>query len=371
MKIAILGCKGIPASYGGFETFAHELATGLVKKGVEVTVFCEKGDSDMETFEGVSLVYQNVPKAGPLSTIVYDARCLWDARSEYDVVYMLGYGTSIFCFLPRLFGTSVWINMDGIEWKRRKWGFFGRAYLRIMERIALWTSNRIIADAEEIKTFLTSRYQDIPKCSVIPYGAHIVDQAPDMSGLQNWGIEPFKYHLVVCRLEPENHVVEVVKGFLNSRSPYPLVVLGNINADSGYAKLLRTYSDDRIKFAGTVFDQHKLRILRFYCNAYLHGHSVGGTNPSLLEALACGNLIIAHDNPFNREVIGKNGIFFNTHEQITEQIELIESFSSEQRKQISFQARQTIASRYRWEDVINKYHELLNESMTAVVKYPA
>jgi hypothetical protein len=116
MKIAILGCKGIPASYGGFETFAQELATGLVRKGVDVTVFCEKGDSDIEIFQGVNLVYKSRPKAGPLSTIVYDASCLWDARSEYDVVYMLGYGASIFCFLPRLFGTAVWMNMDGIEW---------------------------------------------------------------------------------------------------------------------------------------------------------------------------------------------------------------------------------------------------------------
>src|SRR6266571_1127158 len=146
MKISILGTRGIPAQYGGFETFAEEIAVRLVKQGVDVTVFCEaeKGEQSGE-YQGVKLIYVSVPKLGSLTTILFDLICLWRARKEFDVVYMLGYGASPFCFIPRLWGRQVWINMDGVEWARSKWSWPARIWFKMMEAVAMRTPDRIIA----------------------------------------------------------------------------------------------------------------------------------------------------------------------------------------------------------------------------------
>jgi hypothetical protein len=170
MRLAILGARGIPARYGGFETFAEQLAVRLVERGQSVTVFCEKVDGAEEQHKGVELRHIPALRLGPLSTMFYDAACLWDARSSFDVIYMLGYGSSALCWLPRIWGTKVWINMDGLEWARGKWGRIARWYLRLSEAMAMWTPDRIIADAAAIKENLQSRYRKLPPCDVIPYG---------------------------------------------------------------------------------------------------------------------------------------------------------------------------------------------------------
>lgn len=361
MKLAILGTRGIPARYGGFETFAEELAVRLVRSGVEVTVYCESaGGAEPESYKGVRLKYITSPKIGPLTPIFFDTRCLIDARKKFDVVYLLGYGVSAFCFIPRIYGSSVWINMDGIEWGRAKWGLAARIYIKSMEAVAMYTPNRIIADAQGIKDFLERRYRRVPPCDVIAYGAHVFENVPQDMVLSDMGLTIGEYYLVVCRLEPENHLLEIIEGFNASGSALPLVIVGNHNIDTAYIRKLKAVSGKGVKFVGAVYDQTKLKALRYYCKAYFHGHSVGGTNPSLLEALGCGNLLIAHDNPFNREVAGDCGLYFKSPEDIPALISRVEGLSNDRRSELSAKARRIIKERYDWDAIADTYLKLLN-----------
>jgi len=362
MKIAILGTRGIPAIYGGFETFAEELAVRLIAKGVESTVYCIAiGEQQPETYKRVRLVYQPALNLGPLTTIVFDILCLWHARNKYDVVYMLGYGSSPFCIIPRLWGCTVWINMDGLEWKRAKWGSAAKLYLRSMEAIAMRAANRIIADASGIKKFLQDWYESDTLYSVIPYGATVIEQLPDPRPLAEWSLNPGHYYLVVCRLESENHVLEIIRGYRASKSTVPLVIIGNHRTDTKYVHKLLAERDKRIHFIGTVYEKEKLQVLRYYCRAYFHGHSVGGTNPSLLEALGCGNTIIAHDNVFNREVAADAAIYFTDISDIPAIIDQIEEQDDVHRVESAARARKRIQDRYTWERVTEAYLHLFRE----------
>jgi glycosyltransferase involved in cell wall biosynthesis len=324
MRIAILGSRGIPAHYGGFETFAERLGVGLVERGHEVTVFCESSQDVIEQYRGVKLRHIRVRALGSLTTLVYDATCLWQARSSFDVIYMLGYGTSPLCWLPRLWGSQVWINMDGLEWARGKWGLVAKWYLRLAEAIAMWTPNRIIADAASIKAHLERRYRRLPPCDVIPYGCEIVNGAC-AEELKSFGLTPDSYYLVVCRFEPENHLKEIIEGFLGSKSEKRLVLVGDHTRENAYVRSLVKHQNERVLFTGPVYDAAKIQALRYFCRAYIHGHSVGGTNPSLVEAMGCGNAVIAHNNPFNREVLSGSGLFFSSVEEVSAAIDLTET----------------------------------------------
>jgi glycosyltransferase involved in cell wall biosynthesis len=358
-KVAILGTRGVPARYGGFETFAEELGARLAARGFSTTVFCLRDRSKIaqKEYRGIQLKYVSAPRLGPLNTILFDLKCLWQARRGYDVVYMLGYGASLFCFIPRLWGTQVWLNMDGVEWARSKWSWLAKLYLRLMESMAMWAPNRIIADADAIKNHLKGRHHLMPACSVIPYGAQITEEA-SKEPLREWGLKKHAYYIVVCRLEPENHVVEILKGYLASRTAHPLVVVGDEKANTAYVRTLHSVSNHRIIFVGTVYSREKLRALRFYAIAYFHGHSVGGTNPSLLEAMACGNATIAHDNVFNREVAGNAAVYFQETADIPLLMAEIESVP-ERRASMRCEARRRIMDTYDWDSVTAAYEALL------------
>ena len=331
MKIAILGSRGIPAHYGGFETFAEKLAVALQDRGIDVTVFCESGKLTMpEVYRGVRLRHVPAPSLGPLSTIIYDLRCLWEARRGYDVVYMLGYGSALFCVIPRLWRTEVWINPDGLEWARAKWNFVAKSYFRFMEWVSLYAADRIIADSKAIAATLAARHRRMPPYTVIAYGCEVIETNPSVDPLSEWDVRAAGYYLVICRLEPENHILEILQAFSASRSNKQLVVVGNHLAKTPYGAKLRSVADLRIRMIGTVYDQAKLICLRYHSFAYLHGHSVGGTNPSLLEAMGCGNLILAHDNPFNRETLGLCGLYFADATELTQLIDCTERGENEQ-----------------------------------------
>lgn len=369
MRVAILGTRGIPARYGGFETFAEQLAIRLVNHGHHVTVFCENSGQAIGEYKGTRLQYIDAPSfLGAFRPMVFDALSLWQARKGYDVVYMLGYGTSLLCWIPRLYGTRVWINMDGIEWQRAKWSWVARKYLRLAEALATITPNRIIADAAAIKHSLITRYKRLPPCDVIPYGCDIVESA-NAGLLSEFGLSPDGYFLAVCRLEPENHVVEIIEGFGLSRSRSRLIIVGDHKLDTSYVKKLQTYRDPRISFVGPVYGQ-RLQALRYFCKAYLHGHSVGGTNPSLLEAMGCGNVVIAHDNSFNREVLGEGFRFFTQPHDVCAALELIELGGADTdgiRERALGRARQF----YDWDNIGGHYCELLdlNPDNAKVVDY--
>ena len=360
-RLAILGSRGIPARYGGFETFAEQLSVRLVDRGFDVTVFCECQEEGPhpESHRGVELVHVRAPSLGPLSTIVFDLKCLWRVRKSFDVAYMLGYGVGLFLFVPRLWGCEVWTNMDGIEWSRSKWNWLAKGWLRFMERAATWTSDRLIADARGIRTHLEARYRVKPEISVIPYGADVPEKPPDDHLIDEYAVRPYSYYLVVCRLEPENHVLEILQGFAASQSANTLVIVGDVTAGTQYVRSLSLIRDDRVRFVGTVYDQAKLQALRWYCRAYFHGHSVGGTNPSLLEALACGNLVIAHDNDFNREVAGDCARYFRDASDIPEILRRIETASAPDSQRARSQAR--VRENYDWEKVADAYASLLRQ----------
>lgn len=360
MRLAILGTRGIPASYGGFETFAEELSTRLAADGVQVTVYCEgTGAGQPDSYRGVSLRFVPTPSLGPFTTPLFDVRSLWDARKRFDVIYVLGYGAAPFCFIPRMYGKRVWLNVDGIEWKRAKWGRLARLYFQLMEYFSTFTPDRVIADAEGIRQHLLRRHRSLPRCTVIPYGAILVEEAPAFDPEKEWNLDRGKYYLMVCRLEPENHVREIIEGFLASQSRLPLVIVGNQRSATDYVNGLLRFESERVRFIGTIFDKSRLQALRYHSLAYFHGHSVGGTNPSLLEAMGCGNLVLAHDNDFNREVLAESGRFFVNAQEIPELITEIESLGEGDRSRQQEQVRDRIRTIYNWESVVSAYRELL------------
>jgi len=361
MKIAILGTRGIPARYGGFETFAEELSARLVERGYDVTVYCEDhGGERPARYRGINLVYLPVHRLGPLTTILFDLACLWHARKDYDVVYMLGYGAGAFCFLPRLWGSEVWINMDGVEWARSKWNGVAKLWFRMMEAAAMRTPDRVIADAQGILTHLRSRHMRMPAADVIAYGAPVVETAPDVRFLDRWQLEPGKYYLIVCRLEPENTVREMVSWYLQSETRLPLVVVGGIDPPTGYVSELLRMNDGRVRFVGSVYEKDVLTALRWHSLGYFHGHTVGGTNPSLLEALGCGNVVIAKSNIYNHEVAGSAAFFFNSGSSIPKIMQTIESSSAKQLDLLKTAARERVRRKYGWNSIADSYSRLLH-----------
>jgi glycosyltransferase involved in cell wall biosynthesis len=364
-KVAILGSRGIPARYGGFETFAEQLATRLVEAGHQVSVYCEASATEQASeYRGVKLEFVPSRSVGAFTTILFDLRCLLKAMRGFDVVYMLGYGAALFCFLPRLTGAQVWINMDGVEWRRSKWSRLAKSWLWAMENVARFSANRLIADADGIVEHLSSRYRLLPPVTTIAYGAERVESAPPADFLDGLDVHPDDYYLVVCRLEPENHVLEIVEGFLHSATDKILLIVGDHRSEQAYVKQLLQHVSDRVRFLGTVYDQLALQALRFHCYAYFHGHSVGGTNPSLLEALGCGNPVLAHDNVFNREVAGNAGRYFSDARQIPALVQSLEHDPG-LREQLRHNAYRRIREAYTWERVVGDYLALLNDSQSS------
>jgi len=277
---------------------------------------------------------------------------------------MLGVGAGFAGWIPRIFGTVVWINSDGIEWKRSKWSFPQRAYLALAEGLSVLFASRIIADSAAIAAYLRARYRRLRRISTVAYGADLPTEQPNKTLIEEWDLQPGEYYLIVCRLEPENHVLEIIEGFIRANSSLPIVILGGITNPNNYVRKLLSYQSNQVRFVGTVYEPEKLAALRIYARAYMHGHSVGGTNPSLLEAMACANLVIAHDNPFNREVLGDSGLYFMTPEELALIVNAVEGnlVDAEIRRQ---RAEDIIASRYLWDQIVDAYFDLLNESVSA------
>lgn len=358
-RLAILGTRGIPARYGGFETFAEQLSTRLAARGIDVTVFCPSPSPKNDgSYRGVRLKFVKFPALGKYSEMFWDARCFCAAWRSYDVVYMLGLGGAFAAWAPRLFGARVWVNTDGVEWKRSKFTGPQRAYLALAEALSVLFASRIIADASAIAEYLRKRYHGLKKLSTIAYGADIPTVDPERKLIAEWGLEPDGYCLVVCRLEPENHVREIVEGFEQSTSSLPLVVVGNVDTPNAYVRALLANRSTRVRFVGAVYDSEKLTALRFYARVYLHGHSVGGTNPSLLEAMACSNLVIAQDNPFNREVLADTGLFFTTSSELASRIDAIDS-GEISAQELRIAASDRIRQHYLWDQIAESYSQLL------------
>lgn len=364
-RIALLGSRGIPARYGGFETFAEELSVRLVARGVDVTVFCE-GDPRGAPREhrGVKLVHVRPRAPGPLRTIAFDAQCLAAACRGYDVVYMLGYGASAFCALPRLFGREVWINMDGLEWRRSKWSRPARWYLKAMEGAAFRTATRLVFDNGALRDEVEARRGRARRSSVIEYGAPLCESDEGSEVVEHFGLVPGEYHLAVARLEPENHLHEIVRAHRASGARKPLAIVTNVERGGDYARELRALAGRGTKILGSVYEPERLRPLRRHAWSYVHGHSVGGTNPSLLEAMGAANFVLAHDNPFNREVLQDGARFWRDETELARVLAECDALGPAAREVQRALALARAKERYGWERIADEYAALLRECVS-------
>jgi len=342
MKISILGIRGIPAQHGGFETFAEHFSLYLKRKGWTVSVYCQeegRGPVFEDDWNGIHRVHIPVTQEGAKGTIFFDWKSIYHAAKRKSLILTLGYNTAVFCAIYRLNGIKNIVNMDGIEWQRDKWTFMERVWLYINEKAGAWLGNHLIADHPEIKSHLlksTSR----DKITVIPYTAKLLESA-DEKYLTSFDLKPGKFGLLIARPEPENSIFEIVCAYTARKRKVPLIILGNYNPESHkYQKKVIEAANDEIIFVGAIYDQAIVQALRFYTRFYIHGHTVGGTNPSLVEALGAGSPVLAHNNRFNRWVAGDGALFFSDETEcehnITRMIEdnsLIKSMKVASQKQ--------------------------------------
>lgn len=328
-KVNILGIRGIPAAHGGFETFAHHFSLYLVKNGWDVTVYCQHDrnshlspkDGSTDTWNGVRRIHFSTNGTGALSTMQFDLRCSLDSRNKGGIDLVLGYNTAIFNFIQRAFGKTVYINMDGIEWRRDKWGYLAKAWFYLNELCGCYIANKCIADHPEIKIHL--KRHGLKNCAVIPYGSHVVKNA-DERLLQKYNLIKNNYFISIARIEPENSILEMVEAYASRKRNSKLVVLGKFDPSNSYHCSVKRFESDCIIFPGAIYDQATVQSLRFNSRAYLHGHQVGGTNPSLVEALGCGNAVIAHSNRFNKWVAGTGQQYFNSVSELSDIIEALD-----------------------------------------------
>jgi len=323
-RLMILGTRGIPASHGGFETFAQYLALHLVAQGWEVEVACQtqgKGAITFENWRGVRLVKIPVAPSGSRGSLLFDLRAVLYALRNPGLVLTLGYNTAVFGVLLRALGLPNLINMDGLEWKRSKWPAPIKAWFWMNERIACWSASHLIADHPVIAQRLAQR-ASADKISCIAYCAYAVER-PDPARIGQFGLEPGKYAIVVARPEPENSILEIVSAYSSADAPFPLVVLGDYTKGTPYQRRVLAAAGRNVIFPGAIYDKATVEALRHYARFYIHGHQTGGTNPSLVEALAAGSVVLAHDNRFNRWVAGPAMRAFADTEQCRREIQLL------------------------------------------------
>ena len=323
-KLLILGTRGIPAEHGGFETFAQRLALYLTKQDWEVTVYCQTAKQNLasKNWQGIKLVYISTSKINALGSILFDFKSTLHAATKGEgIILTLGYNTAIFSILYRLYGKFNIINMDGLEWQRQKWNAASKAWLYLNERIGAKVGNRLVADHPEIENYL-SRSVCADKIVMIPYGADPISQK-DASPLEPYGLTSQSYALIIARPEPENSIWEIVSAFSAQKRGYKLVILGKYLPKNAYhCKVLEAASEE-VLFLGAIYDSQTVRALRVHTRLYIHGHTVGGTNPSLVEALAASSPVLAHNNAFNRWVAGDKAHYFSDEAGCLEKLDEI------------------------------------------------
>ncbi|MCE7066571.1 DUF1972 domain-containing protein [Dyadobacter sp. CY326] len=354
MNIAIIGTRGIPNHYGGFEQFAEYLAKGLVARGHQITVY----NSHMHPYQkgewnGVKLIhcYDPEDKWGTIGQFIYDLNCIKHARSQsYDIILQLGYTSSTVWgwMLPRD-KSIVTTNMDGLEWKRSKYSKPVRAFLKKAEYLGTVFSDYWISDSLGIQDYLKKEYNI--SSTYIPYGAHPFEAA-DVSKIASYNINPGNYNMLIARLEPENNVDTILEGVSLADKQLPFLVVGKHNTK--YGEYLKTKYEkfDNIKFLGGIYDINVLNNIRHFANLYFHGHSVGGTNPSLLEAMASHTLICANKNEFNTTILEGDALYFANSEQVTAVVN-----NARKEDYISFADHNLdkIRTIYEWDNIIEQY----------------
>lgn len=357
--LRILGTRGVPAAHGGFETFAEHLALYLVDRGWRVVVYCQEdgnGPPYEDVWRGVERVHFAVDRPGPAGTVAFDWLATRHAAKHRDLCLTLGYNTAVFCALLRLKGVPNLINMDGIEWSRAKWGGVAKAWFWFNDWAGCWLGNHLVADHPGIKDHLTTRVRG-SKITTIPYGADPVAEA-QVAPVVERGLTPGRFLTVIARAEPENSVLEIVQGFSRKPRDVELVVLGRFDDHNPYHRAVKAAAGSQVRFLGAIYEKPIVQALRFHSFAYVHGHQVGGTNPSLVEALGAGNAVIAHDNRFNRWVAGEGAVYFEGAQAFSDRLdELLATPSRTASLREASKAR--FEAEFRWHHVLGQYERLL------------
>lgn len=359
MRLAMVGTRGVPARYGGFETAVEEIGSRLASRGHAVTVYCRGAeDPTMREYLGMRLVHLPAVPRRSLETLSHSAISLGHvvARQRPDVAFVFNSANAPLLPLLRARRIPVAVHVDGLEWKRGKWSGSGQQYYRRAESIAVRLGDRLISDAQGIADYYRDEFGI--ETDVIAYGAPILDD-PGTELLASLDLERHGYHLVVARFEPENHVAEILEGYHASSAQQPLVVVGSNPYEGNYDTRIRALAeaDERITLTGGLWDQALLNAL--YANAltYLHGHSVGGTNPSLLRAMGAAAPVLAYDVNFNREVLGETAGFFATTADIARLVEKSEA-DAEATVSSGQALRERARERYDWDRVTDGYESL-------------
>lgn len=353
MRIALLGTRGIPANYGGFETFAEEISTRLVSRGHEVTVYCRERTGQSE-FRGVHLRYLPAIRHKYFETVAHTGLCTLDILFRgFDVTLYCNAANAVFTLWPRLFGTPAALNVDGLERHRKKWNHFAKAWYSISEWIATWSPSAVITDAERIREYYLARFG---KESVfIPYGAE-VGKVEGTDIVRSLGLEPERYVLYVSRMEPENNALMVRKAFEHVKTDLKLALVGDAPYAPKYIARVRDTRDPRIIMPGAIYGEG-YRQLQSHSWAYVHATEVGGTHPALIEAMGRGALVLYLNTTENAEAAGDAGIPFDN--DLVEKLQWAVNLSRCQRSEWGMRAMRRVQQLYSWNQVTDSYENLL------------
>jgi glycosyltransferase involved in cell wall biosynthesis len=359
MRIAIFGSRGIPHTYGGAEAFLGELAPRLAERGHEVLVYCRRSlfKERPSSYKGVRLIYLPSIETKVLGTPTHTLLCVMDMLfRRVDAALVVNIVNGFHCLIPRMFGKPVAINVDGMDWKRDKWGALAKKYFywnaQCVRRIC---GKGVVTDAYEMRRIYLEEFKTPSAC--IAYGANI-ESSTNPEVLREYGLEPFQYYLIASRMVPENNADVIVQAFESLRTDRVLAIAGGVNYKSPFLERLKQTRDLRVRFLGHVGNAEHVKELHCNAYAYLHGHSMGGTNPSLLKALGYGNCVVALRTAFNQEVLGEHGIFFErAPEDLARKLQELErhpEVAAEYRRI----APRRIQEAYTWEKITDQYEEL-------------
>lgn len=362
LNIALLGTRGIPANYGGFETFAEELSTRLAERGHRITVYGRSHfvDPKLRSYRGVDILPHTSVKSKYLETVTHTTLSVLIALfKSYDVVLICNAANAFLCWIPKIAGQKVVLNVDGIERRREKWSRLGKAYYRMSEFLSTILPDRVVTDARSVQEYYLKEYGF--HSPFIPYGAP-AQKCESREELKKHGLSPGEYLLYVSRLEPENNAHLVIRAYIESRIGDPLVMVGDAPYAREYIDELKRLAKGRnVLLPGAIYGVGYRELLS-HCLCYIHATEVGGTHPALIEAMGTGCLVLVNDTAENREVVGETGFLypFNDVESLARLIRHVCS-QPEDYGAYREQAQQRVRDRYDWEAVVTQYETLFYE----------
>jgi glycosyltransferase involved in cell wall biosynthesis len=355
MRIALLGTRGIPANYGGFETFAEEISVRLVERGHHVTVYCREKYAQTE-YRGVQLRYLPTIKHKYLDTIAHTGFSTADLLFRgFDVVLYCNAANAVFTSWPRIIGVPTALNVDGVERHRKKWNFAAKSWYLASEWMCTWCCSTVITDAEKIREYYLERYG--LDSTFIPYGAE-TGKVPETDIVRSLGLEPGRYILYVSRMEPENNALMVREAFERVKTDFKLAIVGDAPYAASYIKQVKATSDPRILIPGSIYGAG-YRQLQSHCAAYVQATEVGGTHPALIEAMGRGSMVLYLNTPENSEVAGDAAIEFTGQDDLVEKLQAAVSRSPAERADWGCRAMDRVQKLYSWDAVTNQYESLL------------